>query len=110
MTDYHPAFSFLCTISSDIGLNNHTSDATVATIAGNMAQLSLVKTSDCSYEMNGHVLMSMNGLCSSATNPSSFQGYIQRNMMTASGASKVSLCMSSDSIVAYYLWNENVAP
>lgn len=109
MVDYHPSYVFMRSISSDVGANYNTSDATIVTIHSNAAQLSVVKTSDYHYDMNNHVLMSFSGICSSAENTNQLHGYIQRRMMESSGAAKVSLCMSSDTIVAYYLWNSDVA-
>ena len=108
MVDYHPTLVFMQAISSDVGLNYNTSDATVVTIHGNIDELTVSKSSDYHYNMNEHIVMSFTELCCDGPNTNRTQGYIQRKMIESSGAFKVSLCMSSDTITAYYLWNNPI--
>lgn len=105
MVDYNPGYDFICAISSDVGANFNSSDATIVQIHPNESTLTWVRTSDYNYDMNAIVYTTFNGLCSSSENANSLYGYIQKRAMQWSGASKVAYCnASSDAARIYYLW------
>jgi hypothetical protein len=105
MVDYHPTFKFYEALASDVAANYRSSDTTIVYVAADANQPMIIRASDHHYIINNHALNSFNGICSSSQNPPNVSGYIQRYLMTWSGATAVSYCYSSDAAVIQFLWN-----
>lgn len=104
MVDYNPAYNFILAISSDVGANYNSSDATIVSITPSASELTWVKSSDYNYEMNDIVYNTFVGNCTMGQEPGRTVGYVQKRMINWSGADKASICLSSDVAKLYYLW------